>query len=163
LLEPSSGTVLWQPEGRRVVEQRHDVGWVGHESSCYRELTAFENVDLVARVRGSDRATSDLCLGRVGALGFRDQRLGLLSRGQKQRVALARSLVHRPRLLLLDEPFTGLDVSGCNLLESVMLEERARGATLLVISHDSSLSRRLGAHTLTLSRGRANGVEVASG
>lgn len=162
LLEPSSGTVLWHPEGRRVVERRSEVGWVGHESSCYRELTAYENVELVARIHGTSRPTIDSSLERVGALGFRDRRLGLLSRGQKQRVALARALVHQPRLLLLDEPFTGLDVTGCELLESVMLEERARGVTLLVISHDRSLSRRLDAKRLCLSRGRANGVSATS-
>jgi heme exporter protein A len=154
LLEPSSGTVLWQPEGLRVGDRREIVGWVGHESSSYRELSAYENVALVARFHGATELAVTRSLDRVGALGFRDHRVGALSRGQKQRVALARAVVHQPRLLLLDEPFTGLDASGSQLLESVLLEERARGALLLVVSHDPSLATRLDARRLCLERGR---------
>ena len=156
LLEPNSGTVRWAPGGHSVSERRNLVGWVGHESSCYRELTALENVELSAKLHGVKPSNSDSCLERVGAKSFRDRRIGLLSRGQKQRVALARALVHCPRLLLLDEPFTGLDAAGSALLESVLFEERARGVTVLIVSHDRSLSSRLSAQRLFLSRGRVD-------
>ena len=154
LLEPSAGSVSWEPSGVRVADLRQDVGWVGHESCCYRELTAYENVALVGRLHGL--SSEDLVdgLARVGALGIKDCRVGTMSRGQKQRVALARAIVHRPRLLLLDEPFTGLDVGGIRDLEAVLLAEQARGAILLVVSHDATLSARLGAQTLRIERGR---------
>lgn len=159
VLEPSNGSVRWEPEGYDVSKRRDRVGWVGHESNCYRDLTALENVELVSRVYGTRTADVASCLERVGASGFRDRRVGLLSRGQKQRVSLARALVHRPSLLLFDEPFTGLDPAGTALLESVLVDERERGVIAVVISHDTSLAARLDAKRLLLTRGR---VQLAS-
>jgi heme exporter protein A len=162
VLEPSHGTVRWEPEGHDVSKRRDRVGWVGHESNCYRDLTALENVELVARVYGTQTANVEACLERVGASGFRDRRVGLLSRGQKQRVSLARALVHQPSLLLFDEPFTGLDPAGTSLLESVLVDERERGVIAVVISHDTSLAARLNAKRLVLARGRVQSSSAFS-
>jgi ABC-type Mn2+/Zn2+ transport system ATPase subunit len=90
----------------------------------------------------------------VGAEGFMNRYVSTLSRGQKQRVALARGIVHQPELLLLDEPFTGLDKRGCAMLEAVIREEQTRGAAVLVVSHDAQLGIRLSAASLRLNRGR---------
>jgi ABC-type multidrug transport system ATPase subunit len=130
------------------------VGWVGHESSSYRELTVEENVAFVAAAHGLGGTGVKACLARVGASDFAGRRVGTLSRGQKQRVALARGIVHAPDLLLLDEPFTGLDVGGCEMLESVLLRERERGVIVLVVSHDPELVKRLQAEALWIERGR---------
>jgi heme exporter protein A len=162
LLEPTAGTVCWEPEGTAIGDRRERIGWVGHESACYRELTAFENVVLMARLNGASVASAMESLERVGARTLKERRVGTLSRGQKQRVALARALVHGPKLLLLDEPFTGLDAEGTMRLENILTEERTRGAIVVVVSHDPSLAVRLDARRLRLERGRANATASAS-
>jgi heme exporter protein A len=154
LLEPNSGAVRWEFGDFRVSDRRDLVGWVGHESACYRDLTAEENVQIAARVFGKPLGVVRPCLERVGATDFLARRVGLLSRGQRQRVALARAIVHLPRLLLLDEPFTGLDTVGTSLLESVLLDEQKRGVITILISHDTRLADRLGARRLLLAKGR---------
>lgn len=153
LIQPTAGEVVWVPESARG-ESRGSIGWVGHESSSYRELTVRENISFVADAHGLAHSVVADCVKRVGADSFVDRRVGMLSRGQKQRVALARGIVHSPALLLLDEPFTGLDARGCEMLEAILLEERARGVIVLVVSHDGTLAERLGAVALWIERGR---------
>lgn len=162
LVQPSGGSVVWELSGKGVGERRHAIGWVGHESSCYRELSARENVGLAAAVNGVGESAISNSLERVGASAFAERRVGTLSRGQRQRVALAKGIVHGPELLLLDEPFTGLDFRGCAMLEAIIQQERARGAIVLVVSHDRDLAGRLSASRLFLDRGRAARREVAS-
>lgn len=154
LVQPTGGEVFWLPARVSVRERRASVGWVGHESLSYRDLTAAENVMLAARAHGGSSESARVSLGRVGALAFAERRVGTLSRGQKQRVALARGIVNRPDLLLFDEPSTGLDAAGSSLLESVIVEERERGAIVVVVSHDSGLASRLSARYVLVERGR---------
>lgn len=154
LLKPTGGVVLFMPDAVGVDGRREDLGWVGHDSACYRELTARENVEFAAELQLGDCAGVTAALARVGADAFENKPVAALSRGQKQRVALARAIVHGPSLLLLDEPFTGLDEGGTRMLEAVLLEEAARGAIVLVVSHDRTLAPRLGARVLRLVRGR---------
>jgi heme exporter protein A len=84
------------------------------------------------------------------------------SRGQLQRVALARSLVHTPRLLLLDEPSTGLDVRGVERLITVMKEERARGAIIALVTHDTALAQACADKRVSLVNGRVAEPERAA-
>ena len=77
-----------------------------------------------------------------------------LSRGQRQRVALARALLHQPSVLLLDEPWTGLDAASAARLEEIVGEERERGAVVVVVSHDAGLAGRIGARRVRRGRGR---------
>lgn len=158
LIRPSSGTVECLPMGRDPSELRQLFGWVGHESFSYRELTGRENVELTAKLyaRGG---TWELVSERVGASALETRRLGTLSRGQRQRIALGRALVHRPDVLLLDEPFSGLDTDGTSLLERVLEEERSRGAIVIAVSHDPSFCDRMGAVRLRLKNGRVAQLE----
>ncbi|MEI9952159.1 MAG: ATP-binding cassette domain-containing protein [Pseudomonadota bacterium] len=91
---------------------------------------------------------------RVGAEALADRRVGTLSRGQRQRVALARALVHDPALLLLDEPWSGLDRASAEHLQNALLEERARGALVIVVNHTDGLAEQLGARCVRLENGR---------
>lgn len=154
LVQPTGGEVFWVPTRVSVRERREAVGWVGHESLSYRDLSALENVVLAARTHGANEGSARLSLERVGAVAFAERRVGTLSRGQKQRVALARGIVHSPSLLLFDEPSTGLDAAGATLLESVIIEERERGAIVVIVSHDPGLASRLEARYVIVERGR---------
>lgn len=155
LLQPTSGEVRYEPLGGSRNRARRHIGWVGHDSHCYRELTGRENVELAARLWGIDdpNAVARSC-ERVGAERFWEQPVGTLSRGQRQRIALARALVHRPSVLLLDEPLTGLDVATTQRFDVVLREERERGAIIVVINHQPGWAEALGGSFLHLDRGR---------
>ncbi len=152
LIKPSAGRVCCLPAAQSPVQMRQCFGWVAHDSHCYRELTARENIELSVSLyeRGSWREVAE----RVGALGLEHRRVGSMSRGQRQRVALGRALVHSPRVLLLDEPFSGLDADGVGLLERVMIEERDSKAIVIAVSHDSTFADRIGARRVVLKSGR---------
>ena len=157
VLKPTSGTLHYHPLGSEPERVRPHIGWVSHESLCYRELTAQQNVELAARFQGVPVAGAwERVAARVGAEALAQRTVATLSRGQKQRVALARALVHDPAILLLDEPWSGLDrVSSANL-EAVVRAERDRGALVIVVNHHEGLAERLGARVLRLENGRAS-------
>ena len=112
-------------------------GYLGHEPLVYRELSALENLRLYARLyRVADGAERvGMVLERFGLWDARNERAGTYSRGMLQRLALCRALLHEPTLLLLDEPFSGLDAAGVELLERELDERRGR-STFLVATHD---------------------------
>jgi ABC-type multidrug transport system ATPase subunit len=152
LIRPSSGWVMCSPMSKSPIQLRERFGWVGHDSFCYRDLTARENVELSVSLYG--RGSWSEVSKRVGASSLENKRLGSLSRGQRQRVALCRALVHGPQVLLLDEPFSGLDVDGIATLERVLGEERAAESVVIAVSHDSTFAERMRARRATLRGGR---------
>jgi heme ABC exporter ATP-binding subunit CcmA len=119
-------------------EVRRGIGFVAHQPYLYEELTALENLLFFARMydveRPQERALA--LLARVGLSKKARERASSLSRGQTQRLALARALLHAPSFLLLDEPETGLDQDGRALLRSLLAEHRARGGTTLFTTHE---------------------------
>jgi len=127
---PSAGTIEVEPDRSRI-------GFLGHEPLVYRELTALENLDLYGRLYRvpERRERIGMLLERFGLWEARGERAAALSRGQLQRLALCRALLHRPDLLILDEPFAGLDEDGSALLDRELAELRQR-RTLLVATHD---------------------------
>jgi ABC-type multidrug transport system ATPase subunit len=121
---------------------RGTIGYLGHEPLVYRELTALENLDLYGRLYRlpERRERCGAMLERFGLWEARNERAGDFSRGMLQRLALCRTFLHEPDLLLLDEPFDGLDTDG---EQRLYLELAQRGATTLVATHDpQSLSVR---------------------
>jgi heme ABC exporter ATP-binding subunit CcmA len=116
---------------------RASLGYLGHEPLVYRELTALENLDLYGRLYRvpERRERIGMLLERFGLWGARHDRAGSYSRGMLQRLALCRTLLHRPALLILDEPFTALDAEGTQLLERELSELRS-ARTFLVATHD---------------------------
>jgi heme exporter protein A len=159
VLRPSSGSVWYEPFGDAVEQARRHIGWVAHESHCYRELSGRRNVELVAQLHGlpASKENVDRVIGRVGAEPFSERPVGTLSRGQRQRIALARALVHRPGVLLLDEPWTGLDVASVERLEAVIREEVALGSLVIAVTHGAGTAERLGARRLRVEGGRVVG------
>jgi len=155
VLKPSKGSVVYAPHGQsRQIARRH-IGWVAHESHCYVELSGRENVELAARLYGLDieEAWRSVC-DRVQAERFAKQPVGTLSRGQRQRIALARALVHTPSVLLLDEPLTGLDHASVQRMERILIEERDRGTIVIVINHTEGMAERLEGRRIHMQQGR---------
>jgi heme exporter protein A len=124
--------------GELAVEvERGRIGFLGHEPLVYRELSALENLDLFGRLYRvpERRVRIGMLLERFGLWEARAERAGSFSRGMLQRLALCRTLLHEPELLLLDEPFNALDDDGAALLDRELGELR-HGRTFLVATHD---------------------------
>jgi heme ABC exporter ATP-binding subunit CcmA len=155
LARPSSGVVDHGALGRSRAEVRRVLGWVGHDSLCYPDLSGRENIQLAARLQGRDAAGAfKQATERFDLAGFAERPVRTYSRGQRQRIALARALVHDPRLLLLDEPTTGLDPGSAEKLTDIVKREAERGATVVVVTHDLGFADALRADVVALERGR---------
>lgn len=138
---------------------RARIGVLAHAPMLYPDLSGLENLRLYASLYGLSGAhghVARLC-ERFDLGAFVDRPVRTYSRGQLQRVALARALVHSPRLLLLDEPSTGLDAASIERLARVVDEEKARGAIVVLVTHDEPLVARLADARVTLDRGRVAG------
>lgn len=155
LTRPTSGKVSHGSLGRTRAEVRTCLGWVGHDSLCYGDLTGRENIELAARLHGltpGDAFEAARSRFEIGA--FAERPFRTYSRGQRQSVALARALVHAPRLLLLDEPTTGLDAKAVARLLVLVRSEAERGAVVLVVTHDEGFAADCGDVRVVLDRGR---------
>jgi ABC-type multidrug transport system ATPase subunit len=127
-----------------VNADRGQLGYLAHEPLVYRELTAVENLDLYGRLyRVSERRERvGMILERFGLWDARNERVSTYSRGMTQRLALCRTLLHDPQLILLDEPYSALDEEGATLLDRE-LEALAGSRTLVVATHDPQRLARL--------------------
>lgn len=157
LVRPTRGEVYWF--GQRATTaptQRRLIGMVAHEHRLYPQLTLRENVVFAARMCSvaEPARQADQWLERVGLLASAEDLPGQVSKGMRQRVSLARALVHNPPILLLDEPFSGLDRQGTQWLTELLLDLRAAGRTICFASHDDGQTQRLADLTLELRSGR---------
>jgi heme exporter protein A len=144
LTAPNRGTLAASVDRGRL-------GYVGHEPLVYRELTALENLDLFGRLYRvpERRERIGMLLERFGLWEARNERVAAYSRGMTQRLALCRALLHDPELLVLDEPYAGLDESGAALLDRE-LGELTDGRALVVSTHDPGRVERLATDRLAL-------------
>ncbi|CAG0933256.1 putative multidrug ABC transporter ATP-binding protein YbhF [Planctomycetaceae bacterium] len=138
LLRPDSGEcrVLGHDLASDAQKARARIGYLGHESMLDRVLTLRENLQLFASLYGAPASRGEELISRLGASAYADNAIAELSRGQEQAGALGRALVHRPDVLLLDEPFNALDPEARKRLGALLKEEAARGATVLFSTHD---------------------------
>ena len=163
LARPTSGVVKHGALGRDRGAVRRTLGWVGHESLCYPDLTGRENIELVARLHGLEPGPAFArAKERFGLDAFAERPGRTNSRGQRQRISLARALVHSPRLLLLDEPTTGLDAQSIDRLATVIREEIQSYRIVVVVTHDPAFADRVGGDRVEMERGRIAHVTRAA-
>ena len=151
LLTPNGGSV--SPSG---IAARAAVGLISHQTMLYPELTALENVEFAARLYGVPEPRV-AALASLQALDVSDRAGTLvrqLSRGLQQRVSIARSFVHRPSIVLLDEPFTGLDAQGARVLTEALVGLKDAGAALILVTHNIDEGLALATWVAILNEGR---------
>jgi len=157
LLKPTRGTAaiagVTLPAGTAA---RAMVGLISHDSMLYSALTARENVEFSARLYGlaSPVAAADAALRRMQIHDRAETMVRALSRGMQQRVSIARAVVHGPRVLLLDEPYSGLDETGSNALTSLLAELRSGGAAMVVVTHNLAEGLAVATQTAIMRDGR---------
>ena len=152
---PTSGSLeilgLDALRDRRRLRAR--IGFVGHAPGLYPALSAAENLEFFCTLQGIGRGRVDETLDLVGLTAIARRPAGKLSRGEQQRLAIARAVLHDPRVLVLDEPDASLDSGGADLLAKVM-----HGRSAVLATHDHALANRLCQRTLVLRSGRSLGA-----
>ena len=139
LMRPTAGEVhvLGRPITADAAQARRAIGLLSHQSLLYDDLTVMENLTFAARLYGlaqpADAARA--ALEAAGLTGRGDDSPRRLSRGLLQRAAIARALLHAPRVLLLDEPFTALDAASADRLRGMLEARRAEGLGLVIVTH----------------------------
>ncbi len=157
LCRPSAGSVkINGRDPQRIPKARAEIGLLSHQTLLYDELTARENLRFFAQLYGLDNPDQRLAaaLAAVGLNKRLDQRVGSFSRGTKQRLAIARAILHGPSILLLDEPFTGLDASASAALHRLLCRFRQEGRTCILITHRLDEAEGLVDRLLVLERGQ---------
>jgi heme ABC exporter ATP-binding subunit CcmA len=139
LARPSDGQLILMglDPHKHTAEVRAQLGYVAHHTLLDDALTARENLRYYAGLFGLDRVEerAERRLTQMGLIERADDRVEGYSRGMRQRLSLARALLHDPRLLVLDEPFTGLDAPGCRDLAQALAEEKQQGCALILATH----------------------------
>ena len=162
IVAPQAGTITWngQPVDEAV---RNSIGYMPQERGLYARMKAFEQVVYFGRLAGLSKAVAeeraDYWLTRVGLAERRDDLVQELSGGNQQRVQLAVSLVHDPDLLVLDEPFAGLDPIAAEAMQEIISERSDAGASILLSSHQLDLVEGLCDSVVIISHGQ----QVAAG
>jgi ABC-2 type transport system ATP-binding protein len=157
ILRPTGGKieVLGQPPGRKI---GGEIGFLPEERGLYRQMTAIETVVYFARLKGMSpgpaRKRAVELIDRFGLGSFGDEKVDKLSKGMAQKVQLAAAMVTGPKLLILDEPFAGLDPVNQAMLEEVVLELARAGSTIVFSTHVMQHAERLCDRIMLIARGR---------
>jgi heme ABC exporter ATP-binding subunit CcmA len=167
LLTPSAGSVQY---GDRTIDQggasvRAEIGMLGHDLFLYPELTARENLTFFGHLYGLKDvpALVDTALDRAGLIARADDYVAGFSRGMRQRVALERALLHSPRLILLDEPFTGLDQASTTALVARLRDRQQAGCMIVLATHDLDVVDGLLTRALFLINGKQSSDQRSGG
>jgi heme exporter protein A len=167
LLQPSSGEVRYG--GHRASDAaaplRSRIGLLGHDLYLYPELSAAENLRFFAQMYDVPRVEQRItaALDRAGLAGRRDDVVSGFSRGMRQRLALERALLHEPRLVLLDEPFTGLDDAATTALRDRLATLRSAGCIVIVTTHDLETIEAITDRAVMLQGGRLVAIDAGVG
>lgn len=160
LIERSSGEILFrgEPIGRNLIHYRQNFGYVPEEPHLYPHLTGLEYLEMVGQLRGiSESRLSEKIHGFLRLLSLHEDRhlpISSYSKGMRQKVLLTAALLHNPALVLLDEPFSGLDVNAALVLRQLIRELAARGKAVLFSSHELETVERVSSRVVILHKGR---------
>jgi heme exporter protein A len=158
LTPPTEGSVelFGQPLDKGGSAIRRRIGLISHQSLLYRDLTARENLEFFSKLFGvaNPKARAMTLLDVVGLADRANDLVRTFSRGMTQRVSIARALVHRPELILADEPFAGLDVASVDVVARIINQLREIGRTVLLVDHDIQRSLELTDRVVVLRGGR---------
>jgi ABC-2 type transport system ATP-binding protein len=160
LIEPSEGHVFFdgQPIERDLIAHRQRFGYVPEEPELYQHLTGAEYLEMVGQLRGIPaRMLAEKIAGLLTLFSLREDRhvtISSYSKGMRQKVLLSAALLHNPRLILLDEPFSGLDVASALVLRNLIGELAARGKVVLLSSHELETVERVCSRVVILHKGR---------
>jgi len=155
-LKPKEGKaiLLGMDVGSNVEKVQGEIGVCFEETNLYEQMSAAENLKLFARLFGIKGFDADALLKRVDLAGRENDRVEGYSKGMKQRLMVARSLVNRPRVLFLDEPTAGLDPASSEAIRNIILEERNRGATVFLTTHDMLEADKLSDRVAFMNQGK---------
>jgi heme exporter protein A len=163
LLRPTrgEGRVLGHDIRRDAVKVREHIGMMGYSAGLYEDLTATENLRFSEMMRGQAAAAASIpqVLAEVGLARHAEARVRGFSSGMRRRLALARILLHPPKLLLLDEPYAALDDQGVDLINDVVRRIVAEGGAVLAATHDLPLASRVMERTVRIEAGVLHEVE----
>lgn len=154
LAKPTRGTIKYGSISDKSA--RPHIAFVGHSAHLYEHLSGEENLLFFAELYGVTKARVDSLKSRLALSTFFHRPASTYSRGQRQRISLARGILASPTLLLLDEPTTGLDKESVEILERTIEEERLSGAIVVLVTHDASFASRVATSRLTLREGRSS-------
>src|SRR5215472_15887946 len=160
LIEPTEGEILWrgEPIERDIVLRRQRLGYVPEEPHLYPHLTGAEHLEMVGQLRGLPaKPLAEKIAGLLKLFSLYEDRyvpIASYSKGMRQKVLLAAALLHNPDIILLDEPFSGLDVNSALVLRTVIQELAARGKVVLFSSHDLEIVERVSSRVVILHKGR---------
>ena len=160
LIEPTSGEILFAGQSIKTdpMAYRQRLGYVPEEPHLYTHLSGMEYLVMVAELRDMARPCADErihgLLRLFGIHGDRDVALSSYSKGMRQKILLSAALMHNPDLILLDEPFSGLDVGSSLILRSLIKELATRGKIVLFSSHELETVERLCSHVVILHHGK---------
>ncbi|MGR9087671.1 MAG: cytochrome c biogenesis heme-transporting ATPase CcmA [Gammaproteobacteria bacterium] len=133
--EADDGEILWRGETIKDSQYRADMAYVGHLDGVKKELSVLENLTVSLALRRPGRYSIPEALAKVRLDGYEDMLVQSLSAGQKRRLSLARLLITKNRLWILDEPFTSIDRQGITLIKSLMAEHCDGGGMIVLTSH----------------------------
>ena len=158
LMRPTKGTLVI--EGHDVhsepEEARRSIGFLSHNTFVYRDLSPLDNLRFFCRLYSVDDSEDRILnlLDKVGLRGRADHPVRSFSRGLQQRLGIARVLLHNPSLLLLDEPYTGLDAQAAEILNDILDESIASGKTVILTTHDLNQGLRAATRAVIIDKGQ---------
>jgi len=158
IILPDSGnlSLFGETIKRRSKDIKARIGFMSHESYLYKELTAFENLNFYANLFSikDKKERIEGLLKEVGLFHRLHDRVGTFSRGMKQRLSLARAILHSPDIIFMDEPYTGLDLKAQEILNRIIISLNQNGKTFFLITHDVGKGFEIANRSGILSKGQ---------